>query len=267
MSYFRQIHTSIWKDEEFLEYSPGEKILFIYFFSNESTTLSGLYKIPLKVVSFETNLGMSYINKALDKFEMQEKIFYRDGTVFVRNFQKYNKGGDTVARAIEKEIANTEDSEIKGLYLQYYPQNIPYTYPTDRVFQEEKSKEEKSKVKKRIEEWAALPIPKSPKEADGHPLLKLFREATDFMPGSKEYKLVIDTFLLLKSDYETLDELSLDIKKYSTAWTSRKTKAGKHYPINNLVWFYEWFLNNLIPDYNDGSIPFSSKFQPAEVYR
>jgi hypothetical protein len=140
MSYFRQIHTLIWKDEDFLEFSQAEKLLFIYFFSNENTTLSGLYKLPLKVVSFETGISLAAINKALEKFESLKKIYYRNGYVFVTKFQKYNSGGDKVRISIKNEIDNIPDCEIKNIYLAYYSPNIPYTYPIIR--REEKSKEE-----------------------------------------------------------------------------------------------------------------------------
>ncbi len=143
MSYFRQIHTLIWKDEDFLEFSQAEKLLFIYFFSNESTTLSGLYKIPLRVVSFETGISMSVINKAMEKFERLKKIYYRDGYVFVTKFQKYNKGGDKVEISIRHEIENIPDCEIKRIYIAYFQPNIPYIYPI--ISKEEKSKEKESK--------------------------------------------------------------------------------------------------------------------------
>jgi len=148
MSYFRQIHTLIWKDEDFLEFKQAEKLLFIYFFSNESTTLSGLYKMPLKVVSFETGLSMRVINAALEKFEKLEKIFYRDGYVFVKKFQYYNRGGANVAIAIKKELDNMPDCEIKGLYMQYIHPNIPYQYPinTPPLSIVKNSKEKKSIV-------------------------------------------------------------------------------------------------------------------------
>jgi hypothetical protein len=253
MSYFRQIHTSIWKDEDFLEFTPEEKLLFVYFFSNESTTLSGLYKIPLRVIAFETNLPMDFIKTTLKKFEKLEKIFYRDGMVFVKNFQRYNKGGDTVAKAIHTEIENTQDCELKDIYLRYYSKIIAQPYPIDTLLQEEYSKEEKSIVKKSIGEFLSLPIPESPLEADNHPLIQLFRIGCDYSPPSKEYKNIIDIFGLVKDRYKTYPEIVEDIKKYSIAWTSRINKSGKHYSISNLVWFYNWLLNESIPEYNGGN--------------
>lgn len=133
MSYFRQIHTSIWKDEEFLHYTLTEKLLFVYFFSNESTTLSGVYKLPLKVASFETGIRLAAIEKALVKFEKAAKIYYRDGYIFVVNFQKYNSGSAKLSVSIKKEIDNLEDCEIKAIYMRYYHPDIPYAYPMDTV--------------------------------------------------------------------------------------------------------------------------------------
>ena len=259
MSYYRQIHTSIWKDEDFLDSTPEEKLLFIYFFSNESTTLSGLYKIPLRVIAFETNLSMDFIKTTLKKFEKLEKIFYRDGMVFVKNFQKYNKGGDTVAKSIAAEIDNTPDCELKTIYLTYYPQNIVSSYPIDTLLQEKESKEEKSKVKNSIDEFLSLPVPTSPLDADSNPIIQLFRVGCDYTPPSKDYKNIIDVFRLIKDRYKTYPEIVNDIKKYSLAWTSRKNKNGKHYPISNLVWFYEWLLNQNIPEYTNGNDPQNKK--------
>lgn len=149
MSYFRQIHTLIWKDGDFLELDPDEKLLFIYFFSNENTTLSGLYKIPLKVISFETNLTVEFIKDALEKFEQLEKIYYREGYVFVKNFQRYNRGGEKVAIAIQNEIKNLEDCEIKKIYMDYYHPEIGYEYP---IHTSSLRRVKKSKEKEREEE-------------------------------------------------------------------------------------------------------------------
>lgn len=252
MSYFRQIHTSIWKDEDFLDFTPDEKLLFIYFFSNESTNMSGLYKIPLRVVGFETGLTMDQIQTMLVKFEVLKKIYYRDGWVFVVNFQKYNKGSDKVAVSIQNHIDEIEYCDIKQIYLQYYPQDIPYQYGIDTISEEEYSKEEYSKAKKSIvEEFTAaanLPLPQNPKQAEKHPLINLFSKSVDWMPGKSEWKNVIDTMVLTCKRYEDKQSMADDLKKYSIAWTSRINSSGTHYRISTMPWFYEWFVNGSITD-------------------
>lgn len=148
MSYFRQINTAIWKDEDFMEFTLAEKLLFVYFFSNDSTTLSGVYKISKKVIQFETRLSMRSIDKALQKFEELEKIYYRDGVVFVVNFQKYNKAeGYKNDISKKNDIDSIEDGEIKALYMDYYHPEIGYRYPIDTLSLS-KVKESKDKISK-----------------------------------------------------------------------------------------------------------------------
>lgn len=145
MSYFRQINTAIWKDEDFMDFTLAEKLLFVYFFSNDSTTLSGVYKISKKVIQFETRLPMRTIEKALQKFEELKKIYYRDGIVFVVNFQRYNKAeGYKNDIAKKNDIDSLEDGEIKAFYMDYYHPEIGYTYPIDTL---SLSKVKESKVK------------------------------------------------------------------------------------------------------------------------
>ena len=45
MANFRAIHTQIWKDEWFVDLTINQKVLFIYLFSNEASSFTGLYKI------------------------------------------------------------------------------------------------------------------------------------------------------------------------------------------------------------------------------
>ena len=71
MAGYRQIHTQIWKDEWFLDLEPQAKLLFIYLFGNENTSLSGIYKLPLKVILFETGLDKEYVVNTLKKTNPQ----------------------------------------------------------------------------------------------------------------------------------------------------------------------------------------------------
>jgi len=52
MADYRQIHTRIWKDSWFIELEPCDKLLFIYLFSNERASVSGIYDISIKVMAF-----------------------------------------------------------------------------------------------------------------------------------------------------------------------------------------------------------------------
>jgi len=133
MANYRQIHVSIWKDTYFLELDPKEKLLFVYLFSNESSSLAGIYEISIKVICFETGLDNDFVVNALDKFEKDEKIYYQNGIVWVKNLRKYNKGGQTVYKRVIADIQLIPDCELKKRYLDYYRVDIPYIYPMDTL--------------------------------------------------------------------------------------------------------------------------------------
>jgi len=138
----------MWKDEWILELTPEEKLLFVYLFSNECTSLSGLYKIAKRVIAFETGLSLDFVNKTLARFEKVGKVYYQDGLIWVVNLRRYNRGGATVYTRILSDIAAIPDCPLKRRYLAYYasettttdtpetppePEPIPYTYPTDTL--------------------------------------------------------------------------------------------------------------------------------------
>lgn len=126
MGYYRQIHTKIWKDAWFLELDPPEKLLFIYLFSNATAGVSGLYTLPLKVISFETSLDKEYILDTLHGFQKDGKVWYDGHVIWVKNQQLYHATrSPSVQKAIQKEVDTVSDCEIKRLYLEHYTQSDP----------------------------------------------------------------------------------------------------------------------------------------------
>lgn len=128
MAGYRQIHTKIWKRDWFLELAPTEKLLFVYLFSNELASVSGIYHISLKVIAFETGLTIPFIKKTLTKLEGLRngcervgRSYYRDGVVWVISLRKYNdSGGPKVAKRIETDLAMIPDCELKQAYIAYH---------------------------------------------------------------------------------------------------------------------------------------------------
>ena len=137
MANFRQIHVSIWKDPWFMDLGPDQKLLYIYLFSNECTSLSGLYEIPFRVICFETCLETEFVKTSLDYFEEVGKVEYENGVIWVKNLRKYNTSkSETVQIRIKKDIAKVPECHIKQRYISY-GQGI------DIIFAEEKCNEEK----------------------------------------------------------------------------------------------------------------------------
>ncbi len=143
MANYRQIHVSIWKDEWFMELNPQEKVLFIYLFSNESTSLTGLYKLPMRVIAFETGLKKDFILSTLEKFSQAGKVHYQDGIVWVVNLSRYHQTkSPKVDIRKAKDIDGIPDCELKRLYLDW---NIQYRYTIDTRLQLKEKEEEEEK--------------------------------------------------------------------------------------------------------------------------
>ena len=126
MTSFRQIHTKIWKDDWFLELEPMNKLFFIYLFSNEQASISGIYELAMRVMSFESGLTMPEIKDAFELFQDARKAFYADGVVWVPNLRKYHETqSPKVQTKILKDLAAVKDCNLKGIYCD--------TYGIDRV--------------------------------------------------------------------------------------------------------------------------------------
>jgi hypothetical protein len=94
MAEYRQIHNQFWKDSWVLDLAPEHKLLFIYLFSNERSTLLGIFELPVKAIAFETGLPVETVEEGLRQISASGKIAYDfdSSFVWVRNLLRYNGG-------------------------------------------------------------------------------------------------------------------------------------------------------------------------------
>jgi DnaD/phage-associated family protein len=131
MAGYRQFHTQFWKDEWLIELDPLERYLFSYLFTNELSSISGIYKLPMRVIQNETGLDRDFIEAALKKFQDAEKIFYKDGVMWVVNMRKYHKNASPrTMTKVNKDVRDIPDCDVKKSYLYYEKTGI---YHTDTV--------------------------------------------------------------------------------------------------------------------------------------
>jgi DnaD/phage-associated family protein len=132
MAEFRQLHTSAWTDRWFLALPSDEKLLFIYLFTNARASVSGLYELPLAVISFETRLAVDVIENSLKRFVTEEKIRYdfNEEVIFVINMFKYQgSSSPKLLRRIKKDIDSVPECELKSYAIDTL--SIPYDYGND----------------------------------------------------------------------------------------------------------------------------------------
>jgi hypothetical protein len=89
MSKLRSVSTQFWSDPWIEDLSANEKLLYLYFITNEKTNMLGVYELSIKKISFETGLNKDVIEKALKGFERVGKVKYIQNYVVLLNFTKH----------------------------------------------------------------------------------------------------------------------------------------------------------------------------------
>ena len=134
MANYRQVHTKIWKDNWFLDLQPSHKLFFIYLFTNEMASISGIYELPQRVMSFESGLTPSEIQEAFKEYERAQKAFYENGVVWVVNLRKYHEtNSPKVQTRINKDVNAVKTCPLKKRYCESYGIDT-VSEVADRVF-------------------------------------------------------------------------------------------------------------------------------------
>lgn len=132
MGGYRQFHTKFWKDEWLIELEPLERYLFTYLFTNDLSSISGIFKLPMRVIINETGLDKPFIEKTLAKFEQHEKIMYRDGVMWVVKMHSYHKNASPKTMTkVYADVAEIGACDVKTCYEYYQETGI---YSTDTVY-------------------------------------------------------------------------------------------------------------------------------------
>ena len=245
MANFRQIHVSIWKDSWFCELSPDEKLLFIYFFSNESASMSGIYKITKKFISFETGISRERVDEILKKFEVDNKVFYEGDIVWVVNMPKYHATKSVkVQKRIYEDFLLIPDSEIRNKYMGYYHINIPYRYPIDTSQQ---LKEDEYENENKENNNFLLPSFVPQVNNTGY-AVRVFCKVTDMVsiPGGDIDK-VLPAMDALRTKYKDDDALINYLQPFWDAWIKLKGKNGRSYSKTNCAWLYQYAVSGELP--------------------
>lgn len=126
MGLFRQVYTKFWTDERVLEeFTPEDKLFFLYLITNPSTTQVGIYKITKKEISFQLGYSIESVNAMMDRFINNHKLIrYNEKTreLAIKNWGRFNlnRGGKPVIDCIKKEIKEVKDKTL----LEYISKEI-----------------------------------------------------------------------------------------------------------------------------------------------
>lgn len=131
----RIIYTEIWQDDFFVGLNPDEKLLFIYFLTNESVNIIHFYKCGISRVKADTGIDTPIILKAQRKFEENGKIYFKNGYVFLRNahrFEKYEGSKNEVAKS---KLFSRFSKDLIDWYINIT--DTPINTPMDTLYKSE----------------------------------------------------------------------------------------------------------------------------------
>jgi len=121
MAVQRPIKTSMWNDPRFSELDASEKLLVLHLFTNERTTLSGIYSITLRLISFETWFNQDELRKLFARLQSAGiAVYFEDlNYVYFRKFIEYQAHTNfSIQTGIDREL-NGLMPEVRARVLEY----------------------------------------------------------------------------------------------------------------------------------------------------
>ena len=131
MAKFRTVKTSFWTDEKVVEeFTPEDKLFFLYLLTNPRTTQLGIYEFVPKLAAFDLGYSKETVLALIERFENKyHMIRYskETGEIAIKNYLHHSivKGGKPVMDCLMK-----EEAEVKDKSLIIYIVNNIYTNNT-----------------------------------------------------------------------------------------------------------------------------------------
>jgi len=134
MAKSRIINTKFWSDNWVRRLDKIDRYLFLYFLTNEHTSICGVYELSLDVMSFETGIEEKEL---LEKYipRLQPKMIYVRGWVVLANFQKHQSSTSiTVQKGIKVEIEKIPLDIKKTIDDIYASDMLSIPYPEHNIY-------------------------------------------------------------------------------------------------------------------------------------
>lgn len=106
----RSINTKFWDDPYIRQKNNNEKLLYLYLLTNSLTNMAGIYEITIDRMSFDTGVKKEIIKKALEGFQRDNKIYFIDNYIILKNFMKNQNYNTNMQKSIENTVDNLPDS-------------------------------------------------------------------------------------------------------------------------------------------------------------
>lgn len=212
MGVYRPVQTEFWTDPKVVEeFTPEDRLFYLYLLTNPSTTQIGIYQITKKTMAFELGYSIESINALMDRFIRHHKLIdYNPETreVVILNWGKHNfkRAGKPIVDLVTKELRNVKHrpyiqlvaphvpvDSIREIYESWYESSTNRGTNRGQTKEEEETKEETKEEEKEKEKGANDESSPSPLNELGN-LISFFQtegfgNATTFIIDEMRYEL------------------------------------------------------------------------------
>ena len=134
----RILHTKIWNDSFYMDLTPTEKLIFMYYITNDQVNIIHLYECSDKRVAFETGATIPQIQQAKDKFHNAGKILSYRGYIYLYNASKYEQYSGELNEKAKRQLISQLDDKVRDWYNNIATNGIPlleeFNTPIDTPF-------------------------------------------------------------------------------------------------------------------------------------
>jgi hypothetical protein len=128
----RVLFTCIYKDDFIASLTPEEKLLFIYFLTNEYVNIIHCYQCSSRTISFDTGIDTPIIEKAKQKFENAGKMFFYKDFIYLKNADRYETYTGIKNEEAKRKIILRMSKDLLDWYNNLL--DTPINTPIDRVY-------------------------------------------------------------------------------------------------------------------------------------
>ncbi len=135
---FRTVSVDMWrKDDWFADLAPDAKLVWIYSFTNDSTSPAGIYQIALRTIANDTGIPLKRVKDIIAEFSAAGKLYYENGIIWPVTMRKHQTGKlkstDNLVKKINKDLAELPDCPLLKRYREYYRVSIVYPEGIDAL--------------------------------------------------------------------------------------------------------------------------------------
>ncbi len=127
---YRTICTQLWTDRKIQQLTVQGKLLFVYLITNPHTHLSGIYYLPIELITKETGLSNTVSHTLFDTLSdpLNDLVYYDDenSIVFVTNMFRYQGRGEKNERSAAVHNLSLHYSPLVTMFLERYPRVRQY---------------------------------------------------------------------------------------------------------------------------------------------